>query len=151
MYEVGCLNTGSCPLMPIGRSAAALTPPAAPPGLSAMPLATVACGWNGGLPPSSVESFRVTRLWKAPALARTTVFSLSEYAMPPRGSNTLPCVCEKPRGSPRNSASTAGSSAMTDCWASPSNPSAGRTTPLYRGPLTIRPVAGSITAALLLS
>ncbi len=53
--------------------------PAVPPpaGLSTLPLETVACGWNGGLPPSSVESFSVTRLWKMPPLARTIVFSLS--------------------------------------------------------------------------
>ena len=41
-----------------------------PAGLSALPLAIVTCGWNGGLPPSSVESFSVTRLWKMPPLAR---------------------------------------------------------------------------------
>ena len=56
----------------------AAAPPLPPPGLSALPLATVTCGWNGRLPPSSVESFSVTRLWKTPPLARTTVFSLSE-------------------------------------------------------------------------
>ena len=48
-----------------------------PAGLSALPLAIVTCGWNGGLPPSSVESLSVTRLWKMPALARMTVLSFS--------------------------------------------------------------------------
>ena len=76
MYDVGCLNTVSCPLMPKGSVAAALPP--APPGLSTLPFDTVTCGWNGGLPPSSVESFSVTRLWKMPPLARNTVFSFSE-------------------------------------------------------------------------
>ena len=52
-------------------------PDGAAAGLSTLPLETVTCGWNGGLPPSSVESFSVTRLWKMPPLARTIVFSLS--------------------------------------------------------------------------
>ena len=69
-----------------------------------MPLEIVACGWNGGLPPSSSESFSVTRLWNTPPLARTTVFSLAAHEMPRRGSKALACVSEKPRGSPRNSA-----------------------------------------------
>ena len=47
-------------------------------GLSTRPFDTVTCGWNGGLPPSSVESFSVTRLWKMPLLARNTVCSFSE-------------------------------------------------------------------------
>ncbi len=59
------------------RQVAAIRP-APPAGLSALPLAIVTCGWNGGLPPSSVESFSVTRLWNTPPLARTTVFSLIE-------------------------------------------------------------------------
>ena len=62
MYAVGCLNTGSIAVMPNGSDAA----PPAPPGLSPMPLLTLTCGWNGGLPPSSIESFSVTRLWKTP-------------------------------------------------------------------------------------
>ena len=74
MYEVGCLNTRSCAVAPIGRLPG-LTP--TPAGLSAMPLEMVACGWNGTLPPSSVESFNVTRLWNVPALARITVFSFN--------------------------------------------------------------------------
>jgi hypothetical protein len=41
------------------------------------PLATVTIGWNGGWPPSSVESFSVTRLWKTPPLVRSTVLSFS--------------------------------------------------------------------------
>ena len=57
MYAVGCLNATSWPLMPNGNEALAVPPP----GLSTRPLETVACGWNGGLPPSSVESFSVTR------------------------------------------------------------------------------------------
>ena len=61
--------------MPKGRSVA---PPPGPPGLSALPFATVTIGWNGGLPPSSVESLSVTRLWNVPALARATVRSLIE-------------------------------------------------------------------------
>ena len=61
--------------MPNGRSVAADVPPA---GLSTMPLATVTIGWNGGLPPSSVESLSVTRLWNTPALTRATVFSFTE-------------------------------------------------------------------------
>ena len=51
--------------MPKGRSDA---PPPAPPGLSALPLATVTIGWNGGLPPSSDESLSVVRLWNTPTL-----------------------------------------------------------------------------------
>ncbi len=72
--------------MPKGRSDA---PPPAPPGLSALPLATVTIGWNGGLPPSSDESFSVVRLWNTPTLVRTMVFSLIAYDAPRRGSNTL--------------------------------------------------------------
>ena len=68
--------------MPKGRSLAN----AAPPGLSTLPFDTVTIGWNGGLPPSSVESFSVTRLWKMPPLARTIVLGLIEYDMPSRGS-----------------------------------------------------------------
>ena len=79
-----------------------LEPP--PDGSATLPLETVASGWKGALPPSIVESFSVTRLWKMPPLARTIVFSLSWYEMPRRGSNALECVSEKPRGSPRNSA-----------------------------------------------
>ena len=60
--------------MPIGRLPG-FTP--TPPGLSTLPLETVACGWNGGLPPSSVESLSGTRLWKMPPLARITVLSFS--------------------------------------------------------------------------
>ena len=101
-----------------------------PPGLSALPLAIVTCGWNGTLPPSSVESFSVTRLWNTPPLARTTVFSLSAYEMPRRGSKALACVSEKPRGSPRNSAWITGSLASGELAASPSKPSPGSTTPL---------------------
>ena len=37
----------------------------------ALPFDTVTIGWNGGLPPSSVESFSGTRLWKMPASAPT--------------------------------------------------------------------------------
>ena len=69
--------------MPKGRSLANATPP----GLSALPLDTVTIGWNGGLPPSSVESFSVTRLWKMPVLPRRTVLSFHAYDMPNRGSN----------------------------------------------------------------
>ena len=61
-------------VMPNGSAAA----PPAPPGLSVEPLLTLTCGWNGGLPPSSSESFSVTRLWNTPALALKTVLSLSE-------------------------------------------------------------------------
>ena len=75
MYDVGCLNTGSCAVMPKGRSVAPDDPPA---GLSTMPLATVTIGWNGGFPPSSVESLSVTRLWNTPLLARRIVRSLIE-------------------------------------------------------------------------
>src|SRR5688572_15979588 len=86
MYDVGCLKTTSCACMPNGRS----VPPVAPPeGLSTLPLDSVTIGWNGGLPPSSVESFSVTRLWNTPALVRRIVFSLTEYDSPIRGSNTL--------------------------------------------------------------
>ena len=49
--------------------------PPAPPGLSTEPLLTLTCGWNGGLPPRSSESFSVTRLWKTPALTLTMVFA----------------------------------------------------------------------------
>src|SRR5262245_7660427 len=84
VYAVGGLKTVSCAVIENGRFAA---PPA--PGLSALPLLTLTCGWNGGLPPSSDESFRVTRLWKTPALARTTVLSFIEYASPARGSSVL--------------------------------------------------------------
>ena len=80
------MNTGSCPLMVNGRS---LEPTVPPPGLSALPLEIVTCGWKGALPPSSVESFSVTRLWKMPVLMRSTVFSLSLYAAPRRGSKAL--------------------------------------------------------------
>ena len=113
--------------MPNGRS---VDPTVPPPGLSALPLAIVTCGWNGTLPPSSVESFSVTRLWKMPPLARTTVFSLTDHEMPRRGSKALECVSEKPRGSPRNSARTAGLLASAESAASPSKPSPGSTTPL---------------------
>ena len=104
MYAVGCLNTGSMAVMLNGSDAA---PPA--PGLSADPLLTLTCGWNGGLPPSSIESLSVTRLWNTPALTLTIVFSFIEYAAPSRGSKTFLCVSAKPRGAPRNSALTAGS------------------------------------------
>jgi hypothetical protein len=51
-----------------------------------LPLATVTIGWNGGLPPSSDESFSVTRLWNTPPLARRIVSGLIEYDTPARGS-----------------------------------------------------------------
>src|SRR5262245_60980757 len=83
-YDVGCLKTGSIAVMPNGND------PAPPwPGLSARPLLTDTCGWNGGLPPSSIESLRVTRLWNTPVLALTIVFSFSAYDAPTRGSNTF--------------------------------------------------------------
>ena len=72
MYDAGILNVTSCPCMPKGRSLANATPP----GLSALPFDTVTIGWNGGLPPSSVESFSGMRLWKMPPLPRTTVSGL---------------------------------------------------------------------------
>ena len=75
VYAVGCLKTGSWPVTAKGRFA---PPTLVPAGLSALPFSIVACGWNGGLPPSSVESFSVARLWKTPALARTMVAWLSE-------------------------------------------------------------------------
>ena len=125
VYAVGSLNTTSCAVIEKGRFAA---PPA--PGLSAMPLLTLTCGWNGGLPPSSDESFSVTRLWNTPALARATVFSLIEYASPARGSNVFRCVCENPSGSFRKSASTDGSFATTRLLPSPAKPLPGRTIPL---------------------
>ena len=59
------------------------------PGLSTLPFDNVTIGWNGGLPPSSVESFSRTRLWKTPALARRIVSWFSEYDIPRRGSKTL--------------------------------------------------------------
>ena len=68
------MNTRSCAVAPIGRLPG-LTP--TPAGLSATPLEIVACGWNGTLPPSSVESFSVTRLWNMPTLVRSTVLSFS--------------------------------------------------------------------------
>ena len=60
-----------------------------PPGLSTLPADTTAIGWNGGLPPSSVESFNRTRLWNTPALVRRMVFWFKEYDTPRRGSKTL--------------------------------------------------------------
>ena len=63
--------------------------PPAPPGLSTNPLVAPTCGWNGGLPPSSSESFSVTRLWNTPELTLTIVLSFSPYDRPTRGSNTL--------------------------------------------------------------
>ena len=57
--------------MPSGNAAA----PPAPPGLSTDPLLTLTCGWNGGLPPARIESFRPVRLWKTPALTLNTVRS----------------------------------------------------------------------------
>src|SRR5438094_8871119 len=95
----GGLKTTSYAVIENGRFAA---PPA--PGLSALPLLTLTCGWNGGLPPSSDESFSVTRLWNTPALARATVFSLIEYASPARGSNVFRFVWENPSGSFRKRA-----------------------------------------------
>src|SRR5262245_35172268 len=86
-YAVGKLNTRSCAVIENGRFDA---PPA--PGLSARPLLTLTCGWNGGLPPSSDESLSVTRLWNIPALARGTVLSFIEYATPARGSMAFQCV-----------------------------------------------------------
>ena len=71
------------------RTADPCRPLPPPTGLSTLPFDTTTIGWNGGLPPSSVESFSVTRLWNMPALVRRMVFSLSEYDMPSRGSKTL--------------------------------------------------------------
>ena len=47
-----------------------------------MPLEMVTCGWKGGLPPSRVESFSVTRLWKIPALAREDRLLVERVRMP---------------------------------------------------------------------
>src|SRR5438067_12490824 len=93
MYAVGRLKTVSCDVIENGRLAA---PPA--PGLSTLPVLTLTCGWNGGLPPSSDESLSVTRLWNTPMLARRTVLSVIEYARPARGSMAFRCVCENPSG-----------------------------------------------------
>src|SRR5688572_23324256 len=86
MYDVGCLNSTSCAWTPSGRSA----PPDPPPlGLSTLPADTTAIGCSGAFPPSSVESFNRTRLWKIPALVRRMVFGFKEYDTPRRGSKTL--------------------------------------------------------------
>ena len=74
MYAVGCLNDG---ILAVDAERQGRWPRCRRPGCPPVPLETVACGWKGGLPPSSVESFSVTRLWKMPPLARRIVFSLS--------------------------------------------------------------------------
>ena len=94
MYAVGCLNSRSMAVMPNGSDPA----PPTPPGLSASPLLTPTCGWNGGLPPRNIESLTVTRLWNTPVLNLRIVFSLTAYAAPTRGSKTFACVSAKPRG-----------------------------------------------------
>src|SRR5215472_16831706 len=67
----------------VTTSGTLLVPP--PPGLSAIPLVTLAFGWNGGLPPRKIESLTPSRVMNRPAPARTTVLLFSWYATPNRG------------------------------------------------------------------
>src|SRR5258706_15855941 len=71
IYAVGRLKTTSCAVIENGRFAA---PPA--PGLSTLPVLTLTCGWNGGVPPGTDQAFRVPRVVDTPGRARGAAFSV---------------------------------------------------------------------------